>query len=261
MNRSERYELFQSINKEERTSSIVLTGLEQEFLENMLEMPESRMFLSETIYKKLGRYKKKTRENSNIDVLGEYKINPLWQDEDYIQNVKRAMKTVRRKEGFFYENQTNQGEVVEGIGYPVRIQVDVFTRNWYLHFVDIERKNTVLANLARCKIKYKEDSIVANEQIDDILDKRKKGVLKLKILNKKSAHERACLLFADNRRQMEYNKEEDALYMGITYYDYEEEGIIRKILSLGAFAVVLEPQNIRERIVKEVEQVLNIYHE
>lgn len=40
------------------------------------------------------------------------------------------------------------------------------------------------------------------------------------------------------------------------YYTFQEEEIIRKILSLGSYITVLEPSKIREKIIERVKKAI-----
>lgn len=59
------------------------------------------------------------------------------------------MEIVRQNVDFHYQNRIFQGNIRKGISCPIAIQVDMFTREWYLDFVDVGSRTEVLANLSR----------------------------------------------------------------------------------------------------------------
>ncbi len=81
----------------------------------------------------------------------------------------------------------------------------------------------------------------------------------LAVKTQKGALERACALFALKQRFMRHDRITDELIMEISYCDYEKEEILGDILSLDELAVVREPEELREEVLRIVEGMLELY--
>lgn len=104
--------------------------------------------MDETFRRDLQEQTESFRENST-EILGEFQASKNWDDEEYVRKAKREMEIVRQNVDFHYQNRIFQGNIRKGISCPIAIQVDMFTREWYLDFVDVGSRTEVLANLSR----------------------------------------------------------------------------------------------------------------
>lgn len=104
--------------------------------------------MDETFRRDLQEKTESFRENST-EILGEFQASKNWDNEEYVRKARRAMEIVRRNVDFHYQYRIFQGNIRKGISCPIAIQVDVFTREWYLDFVDVRSRKEVLANLSR----------------------------------------------------------------------------------------------------------------
>lgn len=264
MENYERYQRIQMVRKEACQKAggmgiIALTGGEEEFLGELLAMPESRVFLEEAFRKEL-QERFGSSSGKGAKRLGEFQISENWDDSEYVRKAKLAMEIVRRDVDFRYRNQTLQGSIREGTGCPIAIQVDLFTREWYMNFIDVESKAEVLANLSRLTFSGTGDSASFRmEERQRIKQERRNQKLTLAVKNEKGAIERACALFALKQRFMRHDRDTDEMIMEITYCDYEKEEMISDILSLGELAVVREPKELREELLHIVEGMLELY--
>lgn len=64
--------------------------------------------------------------------------------------------------------------------------------------------------------------------------------------------ERCFSLFSHLDKEAIYDDKEDTHTIKVTYYVFDEEDIIRDILSMGSDVVVLEPQYLREKIIEHI---------
>lgn len=264
MENFEKYQRIQLVRKEacqspEGAGKIVLTADEETFLSELLAMPESWVFLEETFRKELQEKIGSCRENVT-ERLGEFQISGNWDDEEYIRNAKLAMEIVRRNVDFQYQNRTLYGGVRKGWGCPIAIQVDMFTREWYMNFIDVDSRVEVLANLSRLTFSGTgESASFSREEKRIIKEGSRNQKLTLAVKNEKGAIERACALFALKQRFMRYDRDTDEMVMEIAYCDYEKDEMISNILSLEDLAVVREPRELREELLLIVEGMLELY--
>lgn len=261
MENYERYQRIQLVRMESDKDrrKIPLTDAEGIFLKDLLAMPESRVFLEENVRRDLQQQIKICQENSTAK-LGEFRVSKNWDNEEYVRKARKAMEIVRQNVDFHYRNRTFQGDIRTGKGCPIAIQVDVFTREWYLNFIDVDSRTEVLANLSRLKFLDIENSVsFSQEEKRKIKEERKNQKLTLAVKNEKGTMERACALFALKQRFMRHDRDTDELIMEISYSDYEKEEILSDILSLEDLAVVREPEELREEVLHIVEGMLKLY--
>lgn len=73
-------------------------------------------------------------------------------------------------------------------------------------------------------------------------------IIKLRIYHGKNVFERVHLLFANYHKKT--YRQDDKQYMDISYYGFDEENVIRDVLSLGVLVEVVEPDYIRKKILE-----------
>ena len=261
MENYERYQRIQLVRMESDRDEmeIPLTEAEGTFLKEMLAMPESHAFIDEKFRMDLQARVGHCQESST-QRLGEFRVSENWHDEKYVEKARKAMEIVQQDVDFHYQNRTFQGEIREGTGCPIAIQVDLFTREWYMNFIDVDSGTEVLANLNRLTFLATENSAsFCREEKKRIKEGRRNYKLTLAVKNEKGAMERACALFALKQRFMRHDRDTDELILEISYCDYEKEEILSDILSLEELAVIREPKELREEVLHIVEGMLELY--
>ena len=90
--------------------------------------------------------------------------------------------------------------------------------------------------------------------IDLLAKRRRPETLRLAIKPVVSFNdvERAFLLFSTHEKSGYYNEAENIYYLDVKFYSFQVNALIRKILSLGRAAVVLEPDFMRESILRRL---------
>lgn len=83
--------------------------------------------------------------------------------------------------------------------------------------------------------------------------------LSLLIRNRRNAVERSFALFASYDKSSRYLKDDDTYRLTVKYYDFEENELLEKILSLGAAVTVLAPENLRQKIIHRLREIRNLY--
>jgi predicted DNA-binding transcriptional regulator YafY len=80
----------------------------------------------------------------------------------------------------------------------------------------------------------------------------------LEVIDKKAAMERCFMCFSGmerTARELGNGKYE----IRLNYYLFEEENLIRSIISLGPYVRVVSPQKIADEIVKRVKKSIGLY--
>ena len=196
---------------------------ERNFIAQMLAMPESKVFLNDDEWENLSA-KYDDKAVYPIDITKDSVYGNEWQDEQYIERLKQIYKILddkiysksEKKETslfdrfmdtcFYYRNNTLNNGVVEGIGFPIGINVDIKTHIWYLDFYNIDCNDIKKSIRAHARISRMEEIRKLNredygkeyskleEQLDEYLETRK----------------------ADNKKEIE---EEEELIENVIYGD------------------------------------------
>ena len=175
------------------------------------------------------------------------------------------MNAIRTNSCLVYNNFTNNG-IIRGVCKPYKIMYSSRTCQYQL--VAIAKKNDkdnssariILMNINKLHdLKFTDDSYLCSQSPEKFLQqKRMKQPIKLRIfpIHGHNDIERAFLLFSNYEKNGWYNSETGIYHLEIIGYDFEMNEIIEKILSLGPAIEVIEPKNLREQIIKIVNDSL-----
>ena len=83
--------------------------------------------------------------------------------------------------------------------------------------------------------------------------------LSLLLRNRRNAVERCFALFGSCDKTSRYQKETDTYFLTVRYYDFEENELLEKILSLGAAVTVTAPQPLRQKIIQRLRDIRSLY--
>lgn len=238
--------------------------MEKRWIKSLLNEDIVRLFLDENTIEKLNK--------KLID------IEPLFQLNLPNQNInKHIIKTItkafRDNKLLLYNSINKHGqEFINQIGIPFKINYSMRDYKLRLSIYSIIEERFIYINMENVQsmeilnINDMENSLYyeKTKSIKDKLDKlgrkrffltylyQKKKTIKLQIYNGKNILERVHLLFASYHKKT-YG-EGGKQYIDISYYSFDEENIIRNILSLGLLVKVVEPNYIRKRILELLEK-------
>ena len=240
------------------------TILEKRWIKSLLNEDIVRLFLDENTIEKLNK--------KLID------IEPLFQLKLPNQNInkhiiKTVIKAFRDNKLLLYNSVNKHGqEFINQIGIPFKINYSMRDYKFRLSIYSIIEERFIYINMENVQsmeilnINDMENSLYyeKTKSIKDKLDKlgrkrffltylyQKKKTIKLQIYNGKNILERVHLLFASYHKKT--YSEGGNQYIDISYYSFDEENIIRNILSLGLLVKVVEPNYIRKRILELLEK-------
>ena len=247
---------------------IMLNYQEKRYLKTLLEQEGMKLLLGEDITKKILNLLQGINSfnwnkyilNRGIYIYGELHDTKLLWD-----NMKIIMNAIRKKSCLSYNNFTNNG-IISGICKPYKIMYSSKTCQYQLVAIakqnDKENSATrlILMNINKLHdLKLTDDSYLRSQLPEKFLQqKRMKQPIKVKIfpIHGHNDIERAFLLFSSYEKKGWYNSETGIYHLEIIGYDFEMNEIIEKILSLGSAIEVIEPKNLREHIIKIVNDSL-----
>lgn len=176
------------------------------------------------------------------------------------ENLKIIFEALQKNQLLEYKNLTASGKEYSGLCKPEKIVYSPYLRNFQLSAInlsdnpeEISLQRMTIANLS--ELHAVDDSFPITTTTAKLLaKKRRPETLRLAIKPVVSFNdvERAFLLFSTHEKSGYYNEAENIYYLDVKFYSFQVNSLIRKILSLGRAAVVLEPYFIRESILRRL---------
>lgn len=252
-------------NKYDTLLRVRFSNVEKKWLNDLLNQPLAKGLLGNEIVDKLQcnindgeinnseiiDISNKTIRNTtpNYEIINEY----FWEIVYAIKNNYVINYTNVDRIGNIHKNQT---------ALPIRIEYSLKDDKLRLSCYSINESRIimlVLENLEKVEVKKEIYPPVTRKQALELL-KDKHYVdepIILELINKKSAMERFFMTFSSYERNSKYlgnNKYEIKLY----YYSFQEEEVIRKIISLGSYVIVKSPNYIVKKVVEKIRHVIDL---
>lgn len=172
--------------------------------------------------------------------------------------IRMLMKAMIEEKMIKYDNQTRNGLLEGKIGTPYKFVYSSRLNRIQLIIKPEGEERGVLVNVWGLRNIQILD-IKADKELKQWFEKQK-SEFTLKIVNKEeqtkekkvNVVERCFSLFSHLDKEAVYNEKEDTHTIKIRYYNFDEEDIVRDILSMGSDVVVLEPQKLREKIIANI---------
>lgn len=185
------------------------------------------------------------RDNLNVDLL---------RLKENLRIIFGAMQNHRLLE---YKNRSASGKIYFGMCRPEKIIYSPYLRSFQLSAITLGKEVSLqrmnISNLSELRVV--EDNFPLSTSVKQLLEKKRRPeTLRLAIKSVVSFNdvERAFLLFSTHEKSGHYNEKENIYYLDVKFYSFQVNSLIRKILSLGRAAVVLEPDFIRESILRRI---------
>jgi predicted DNA-binding transcriptional regulator YafY len=242
------------------------TMLEKFWLKALLNNEGVKMVLSQKTYDKL----KKELEGIDTPIREEYiemtntiKLPQIAEQEAYSNNFRLILKALIDKKSIRYTNTDKRGNIYrDKLALPVGIEYSMRDGRFRVSMYSIDDNRPIMANiftLSELRI-VDEDVGIDRETAKRLLFEQKYSSepIVLEVIDKKAAMERCFMCFAGmerTARDLGNNKYE----IKLNYYLFEEENLIRNIISLGPYVKVISPQRMVDEIVKRVRKSLSLY--
>lgn len=232
------------------------TNIEKQWLKSMVNEKMAREFLGEKLVLKL------EKELENVQAIeGEVieKTNMFLKEEDKDFNTIKefffmAIQGIIKNCPIRYTNVDKNGnEYKDKLALPIRIEYSLRDENLRLSLYSLDEDRPIMVLLKNIKAITLETNIKVNKSREELLmqlkdEKYSKEPIVLELVDKKMAMER-CFMglssYERSTRSLGDNKYEVKIY----YYIFDEDEVIRKILSLGPYVVVKSPESVRSKII------------
>ena len=237
------------------------TKLEKAWLKAVLEKDEIRMLLSSQTIKKL----KKELCDFDSPIKDEYfdmtniiKLPEITQQELYEKNFRLILGALIQERPIRYSNTDKKGNVYSNkLALPVSIEYSMRDARFRVSMYSLDDNRPIMANIFTLS-----DVRIVDEEVNIDRETAKKLLFEqkyseepiiLEVTDKKAAMERCFMCFSGmerTSRDLGKNKYE----IRLNYYLFEEENLIRSIISLGPYVRVVSPQKISDEIVRRIKK-------
>ncbi|MDI3537450.1 MAG: hypothetical protein PWP16_817 [Eubacteriaceae bacterium] len=228
---------------------------EKIWLKSVLNHSDIKLFLEDETIEKL---KTGLRDVADIDITvirkGQFSNGDL-RNEELRNKVKLLIQAIEEKRILVFSNQLKNGKVYRQQEALIsRIEYSIIDNRFRASLWSLEEERPIKANISQMfDLSLKDIASKPYNDIKTILDQRKANeCIELRITNRHRCVERAMLLFSQYERIARW-EDANTMLLEIDYYVFDEEELVRNILSLGPMAVVLKPQSIRQRIISVLE--------
>lgn len=221
---------------------------ELQWLSSIIHEPVAKQLLAAPLAEKLEHLLK------NVKTPGFRHFTILHAAGDKTDRISTSLSTIwsalTNHKQLIYTNNDAQGTLHHGQCSPCRLEYDAAANKYRLiAWLDTEER-AIKMNVSRLSnLTVATDNIPADCQIklkNFLISKQK--MITLQVTPKYNAVERTFKLFGAYDKDAIYDEQSDTYTLKITYYEFDQQEIIRDILSLGSAATVLAPSNIQATI-------------
>lgn len=241
--------------------------LEKAWLKALLEKEGVRMALSKETFDKL------QNELDGVDtpIRDEYfeltnriKLPSVVEQETYEKNFRLILNALIHEKPIRYSNTDKKGNIYSNrLALPASIEYSMRDGRFRVSMYSLDDNRPIMANiftLSDLRV-VDEDVGIDRETAKKLLFEQKysEEPVILEVTDKKAAMERCFMCFSGMERTAR-DLGNKIYEIRLNYYLFEEENLIRSIISLGPYARVLSPQRIADEIVARVKKSISLYN-
>ncbi|HOQ38168.1 MAG TPA: WYL domain-containing protein [Acetivibrio sp.] len=241
--------------------------IEKAWLKSLLDKEGIRMVLSKETIDKL------QEELQEIDtpIRDEYfeltntiKLPAIPNRETYEENFRILLNAIIQEKAIRYNNIDKKGnKYSDRLALPVSIEYSMRDDRFRVSMYLLDENRPIMANIFTLSdIRIVEEEIsIDRETAKRLLFEQKysEEPIVLEVTDKKAAMERCFMCFSGmerTARSLGNNKYE----IRLNYYLFEEENLIRNIISLGPYVKVISPQRIADEVISRVKKAISLYN-
>jgi hypothetical protein len=238
-------------------------NIEKAWLKALLDQPGISMTLSKETIEKLQDSLVETDtpiRKEYMDMSNTIELPELTQLEIYEKNFKLILEALNLEKPMRYTNTDKLGNVYrDKLALPINLEYSMRDSRFRVALYSLDDNRPIMANIFTLS-----DLRIVDEQVPmdretakNLLfaQKYSQEPVVLEVTDRKAVMERCFMCFSGLERTAKIigrNKYE----LRLNYYLFEEEDLIRNIISLGPYVKVLSPQRIADEIVSRVKKSL-----
>jgi len=236
--------------------AIRFSKIEKQWLKGMLRDNMARELLGEDLVLKLEKELEHVQAIKN-DVIE--KTNRFLKEEaSDIKSIREtfftAIEGIIKNCPIRYTSTDKNGNVYKDrLALPIRIDYSLRDELLRLSMYSIDEDRPIMLLLKNIKTLKLESNVKVNKSRDDMLkrlkdEKYSKEPIVMELVDERGAMER-CFMGLSSYERSTRNLGDNRYEVKIYYYIFNEDDVIRRILSLGPYVVVKSPECIRDKII------------
>jgi hypothetical protein len=259
----ERDEKYYSIlnNEDSIPLKVRFSKLEKSWLNGMIKEPVVQALLGKETLEKLEVALIDVKEGSNqvIEFTNKVKNDFKVDLEKISKDFYTILEGIINEKPILYSNVDKNGnEYNNQLALPIRIEYSLKDDKFRASLYSLEENRSIMVNLhtlKEVKIALNVNSKIKREDVLKKLKEKKYSEIPITIELEdiRGAMERCFMSFSSferNSRNISENKYEIDIY----YYTFEEDEVIRKIMSLGPYVKVKSPDRVRDIVIDKVKK-------
>ncbi|WP_160690958.1 WYL domain-containing protein [Clostridium sp. C2-6-12] len=250
-------------NQDSIPLKVRFSKLEKSWLNGMIKESVVQALLGKETLEKLEAALIDVKKGSNevIEFTNKVKSDFDIDLEKISKDFYTILEGIINEKPILYSNVDKNGnEYNNQLALPIRIEYSLKDDKFRASLYSLEENRSILVNLHTLKeVKIAQDvnSKIKREDVLKILKEKKYSEIPITIELEdiRGAMERCFMSFSSferNSRNISENKYEIDIY----YYTFEEDEVIRKIMSLGPYVKVKSPDRVKENIIDKIKMAL-----
>ncbi|ADL53081.1 WYL domain-containing protein [Clostridium cellulovorans] len=236
--------------------AVRFSKVEKQWLKVMLKEKTARNLLGDTLVSKL---QEELEDVQAIDSDVIEKTNRLWDDEENDFRLLRevfftVIEGILNNSPIRYTSVDKNGnEYKDKVAIPIRVEYSLRDENFRLSVHSIDEDRPIMLLLKNVKTIALEPNIKVSKSREEIIRNLKdtrysKEPIVLELIDEKMAMER-CFMGLSSYERSTRNLGDNKYEVKVFYYTFDEDEVIRKILSLGPYVTVKSPECVRNKII------------
>lgn len=263
----ERDEKYYSILKNEDSIPLKVrfSKLEKAWLNGMIKEPVVQALLGKETVEKLKTALIEVKEGSNqiIEFTNKVKNDFDVDLEKLSKDFYTILEGIINEKPILYSNVDKNGnEYNNQLALPIRIEYSLKDDKFRASLYSLEENRSIMVNLHTLKEVKIAQNINSKIKREDVLKKLKEKKyseipITIELEDIRGAMERCFMSFSSferNSRNISENKYEIDIY----YYTFEEDEVIRKIMSLGPYVKVKSPDRVRDIVIDKIKRAFRL---
>ena len=228
--------------------------IEKEAMKSIQKQKYTPFFLTDSTLNKIKEATKEIKEDWDIDdiyIKNQFLGGIAKKVEKYRQSLTVIAKSIVNKTAIECDNvKVGVYEYHKQIVFPVKIEYSFINDQFRICVYEPKEGRFIKMNLETMEyissLPLTSNINILEEYQDFLKNHRKKLILDVEAID--HAIERCFRIFSYYDRDAIYSEKENCYRLEITYLDFDENEVIRDILSLGSSVIVIEPKELQKRI-------------
>lgn len=263
MNPFEKIFNYQVISRLEELGAIAITSHERTWLKTMLDHPAASQAFTLVTLEKL---KQLLESDEVIDLTGVFseKAKSL-EKQVYHPLLRKFRDLLLRRQGIRITFTNKNGKTyLDQCGFPYKLEYSMVKREWYLLWYHFKYKTFMATPLNRILNVF--ETFVDDQKASDTVDKveailasrSEQAVIEV-VRSYNQELTRILYAFSCFEKEVEYLAELDTYRINLSYLSDDREYILSKIRFLGRRILVVQGQQLRQRMYETSEKALQRY--